>query len=186
MELLIAGILLWSVTHLFPSVARGTRDKLAGALGENLYKGLYSFDILLAVVLIVWGWKAATATAIYNPPLFGSPLILGLMLIAFILFVASGASSNIKRFVRHPQMVGVIAWAIAHLLTNGDSRSIVLFGGLGIWAILEILLINRRDGEWQKPGPVAITADGITLVIGLLAFAAVFYFHGFLFGAALI
>ena len=186
MELLIAGILLWSVTHLFPSVAGGTRDKLAGALGENLYRGLFSLDIVLAVILFVWGWKTATATAVYYPPLFGSPLIAGLMLIAFILFIVSGAPGNLKRFVRHPQMAGVIVWAIAHLLANGDSRSLVLFGGLGIWAILEILLINRRDGEWQKPEPVPISADGITVVIGFLAFAAVFYFHGTLFGVALI
>ena len=108
------------------------------------------------------------------------------MLIAFILFIVSGAPGNLKRFVRHPQMAGVIVWAIAHLLANGDSRSLVLFGGLGIWAILEILLINRRDGEWQKPEPVPISADGITVVIGFLAFAAVFYFHGTLFGVALI
>ena len=141
---------------------------------------------MLAVILIVWGWKTATATAVYYPPLFGSPLIAGLMLIAFILFIVSGAPGNLKRFVRHPQMAGVIVWAIAHLLANGDSRSLVLFGGLGIWAILEILLINRRDGEWQKPEPVPISADGITVVIGFLAFAAVFYFHGTLFGVALI
>ena len=184
MELLIAGILLWSVTHLFPSVAGGTRGKLAGALGENLYRGLFSLDIVLAVILIVWGWKTATATAVYYPPLFGSPLIAGLMLIAFILFIVSGAPGNLKRFVRHPQMAGVIVWAIARAQMVTAARSSVWWAGyLGY---PRNSAVNRRDGEWQKPEPVPISADGITVVIGFLAFAAVFYFHGTLFGVALI
>ena len=154
MELLIAGILLWSVTHLFPSVAGGTRDKLAGALGENLYRGLFSLDIVLAVILIVWGWKTATATAVYYPPLFGSPLIAGLMLIAFILFIRLGRSRQPQTLCSSPADGWRYRLGHCPLAANGDSRSLVLFGGLGIWAILEILLINRRDGEWQKPEPV--------------------------------
>ena len=183
MELLIAGILLWSVTHLFPQSQAEPETNLP-ALGENLYRGLFSLDIVLAVILIVWGWKTATATVAYHPPFFGSPLI-GLMLIAFI-FYCLGRIWQPQTLCSSPADGGVIVWAIAHLLANGDSRSLVLFGGLGIWAILEILLINRRDGEWQKPEPVPISADGITVVIGFLAFAAVFYFHGTLFGVALI
>jgi uncharacterized membrane protein len=32
--------------------------------------------------------------------------------------------------VRHKQLTGVKAWAVAHLLVNGDLASILLFGGL--------------------------------------------------------
>ena len=42
---------------------------------------------------------------------------------------------------------------MSHLLANGDGRSIVLFGGLGLWAVVAIVAINRRDGAWQKPEP---------------------------------
>ncbi len=79
---------------------------------------------------------------------------------------ASGGPSNVKRFIRNPQLAGVIVWAGAHLLANGDNRSIVLFGGLGLWAILEIVLLNRRDGPWEKPGPAPIKRD---LMLGVLA-----------------
>lgn len=48
-------------------------------------------------------------------------------------------------------LAGVAVWALAHLLTNGTTRALVLFGGMGAWALIEILLINRRDGVYVKP-----------------------------------
>ncbi|RLA32229.1 MAG: NnrU protein, partial [Gammaproteobacteria bacterium] len=58
---------------------------------------------------------------------------------------------RIKRIFRHPMLTGVFIWAVAHLLVNGTTRALVLFGGLGIWALLEIVLINKRDGAYTKP-----------------------------------
>ena len=62
---------------------------------------------------------------------------------------------------------------MAHLLANGDSRSLVLFGGLAAWCVLEMLLINRRDGAWVKPAPPSWTVEVIGIAIGL-AVAALF------------
>ena len=69
MTLLIAGVALWSIAHLFPAAAPDARANLAGRFGEGPYKGLFALDIILALVLIVFGWKAATPTPIYTPPL---------------------------------------------------------------------------------------------------------------------
>lgn len=186
MALLIAGVVLWSITHLLPSVAPAVRSNLAGKLGEGPYKGLFALDIVIALVLIVYGWKSATAAYVYTPPLFGSPVIHLLMLLALILFAASSAPTNIKRYIRHPQMMAVILWGVAHLLSNGDGRSVTLFGGLTAWAILEMVFINRRDGAWQKPESKPIAADLITVVIGILLFTALLYFHRNLFGVAVL
>ena len=160
----------------------GDRANLAGKLGEGPYKGLFALDIVIALVLIVFGWKAAVPAAVYAPPLFGSPIPSAFLLLAFVLFVASATPNNLKRFIRHPQMTAVLCWSAGHLLTNGDSRSIVLFGGFAIWAVLEILFINKRDGEWQKSGSVPLVKDVITALIAGLVFAAVAYFHASLFG----
>lgn len=184
MALLISGIILWSLTHLSRCIFPGTRSRLQEKLGENPYRGLFSLVIIGSLILIVFGWKSAIPTAVYAPPLTSGPLTSGLILIGFVLFFASQAPGNIKRFVRHPQMTGTLLWGVAHLLTNGDSRSVTLFGGLTIWAVLEVLLINRREGEWQKPGPAAIKYDLIPLVIGAVMFAAVLYFHAALFGVS--
>ena len=182
MILLIAGLLLFTVIHLLPAASPDLRGQLAGKLGENAYRGVYSIVIVASLVIIVFGWKAATPTAVYTPPVGGGPVISALVFFAFVLFVTSKVRSNYRRLIRHPQMLAVILWSVAHLLVNGDSRSLVLFGGLGVWAILEIVLCNKRDGAWQKPDAVPFSADMIVAIIAGVAFTAIFYLHRALFG----
>jgi len=186
MDLLIAGVAVWSVVHLFPSMAGQRRDALIGGMGRNPYRGVFALVIAGSLVMMVVGWKSAVPSAVYAPPLAGSPVVTALMLLAFILFIAAQAPTNIKRYLRHPQLTSVIVWAAAHLLANGDSRSLTLFGTLGVWAVLEILLINRRDGAWQKPAALPLKSDVVALVIAAVAFGIVLYFHGRLFGVALL
>jgi uncharacterized membrane protein len=184
MTLLIAGVVLWSVAHLFPAVAPRARAYLAGKLGEGPYKGLFALNIILAIVLIVFGWKAATPATIYVPPLYGSPIPSIILLLAILLFVATRAPTNLKRYIRHPQLSSVLLWSVGHLLTNGDSRSVVLFGGLAFWAVLEMIFVSKRDGEWKKPDPVPVQKDIITVTIAAVVFAGLLYFHASLFGVA--
>ncbi|MFT7461024.1 MAG: putative membrane protein, partial [Planctomycetota bacterium] len=70
-----------------------------------------------------------------------------LVFIAFVLFVAAQVKTNIKRVLRHPQLTGLVFWCIGHLLANGDSRSLVLFLGLLIWAKLQIILPTNPMGK---------------------------------------
>ena len=182
MTWLIIGVLLWSVVHLFPALLPAQRAKLLESLGENKYKGLFSLDMVIALVLIVVGWKNAEVRAIYNPPLYGSPVVTVLMFLSFLLFAAASAPGNIKRFIRHPMLTGMALWGGAHLLANGDNRSIVLFGGLGLWAVIEIIMISRRDGEWRKARAVPFSKDFMTVVATAVIFAIVIYGHEWLFG----
>ena len=182
MSLLIAGLLVFTVVHLIPAASPATRAGLLEKLGEGPYRGLFSVIVLAALVLIIFGWKAATPSHVYAPPVGGGPLISALVFFAFVMFVTSKARTNYKRIVRHPQMIAVILWYVAHLLVTGDSRSVVLFGGLGIWAIFEIVLCNKRDGEWNKPDVMPFSADLMVAVIAGVAFAAFFFLHKLLFG----
>jgi uncharacterized membrane protein len=182
MAMLIAGVVLWSVTHLLPSVATELRAKLVGRFGIGPYKGLFSLDILIALLLMVFGWISATPYALYQPPLSGSVIPVVLLALAIILLVASTLPNNLRRFIRHPQMTAVVVWGFGHLLTNGDSRSVVLFGGLSIWAVLEMLFINRRDGQWQKPVTVSMVKDVIIVVAAAAAITLLVLLHASLFG----
>jgi uncharacterized membrane protein len=137
-------------------------------------------------VLIVYGWKTTIPAALYAPPLYGSLLPAAALTLAMVLFIASVTANNFKRYVRHPQMIAVVIWGGAHLLTNGDIRSAILFGGLSIWAILEIVFINRRDTHWKKPDSVPLAKDLITVVIAGLAVTLLIYFHASLFGVSAI
>ena len=186
MTLLILGVLLWSLTHLLPAMFPDTRARLFERLGENPYSGVFSVLVLAGLVLTIIGWRSIMPTGVYAPPMGPNLLISALVLAGLISFAASAVPGNIRRFVRHPQMVAVILWGAAHLLTNGSDRAIVLFGGLTLWAVLEIAFCNKRDGQWQKPEKTAVKHDVITVVVGIVLFSVIAYFHGWAFGVAAI
>jgi uncharacterized membrane protein len=186
MTLLICGVLLWSLVHFTPSLAAPIKQSLASKLGENGYKGIFSLLTLAALLLMVFGWRSIDQpTYLYQLPLWTRHLGMLLVLVAFILFVASSMPTRIKQVLRHPQLTGVALWAGAHLLMNGDSRSLVLFGGLGAWALLEMLFINRRDGPWVKPAVPGIGQEVKILLIGLVVFMGVLFAHPWIAGVAI-
>jgi uncharacterized membrane protein len=174
------------IVHLFPSVMPDARSKLIEKLGEGPYKGLFALDLVIAILLIVFGWRSATPEYWYAPPLAGKITVtFALIVVAFVLMGAANAPTNLKRHLRHPMLTGVIVWAVAHLLANGDSRSVILFGGLGLWALIEIVLINRRDGDWEKPDAVPAAKDIVLVMIGAALTAIVASVHGYLSGVPL-
>ena len=69
--------------------------------------------------------------------------------------------------IRHPQLTAVKTWAVAHLLVNGDLASVVLFGGLLAWAVVEVILINRAVPRGPLPEPVPVGKE-IGAVIGAI------------------
>lgn len=186
MTVLLAGLTLWAAVHWFPAALPNQRNALVAKLGEGPYKGVFALLIVLAIVLIVLGWRAAPIVQAYIPPMFGNPLIAATNYLAFVLFFAARIPNNLRRLVRHPQLTGVVVWGVAHLLVNGQVRDVLLFGGLSLWAIVEILLINHRDGAWEKPAPVPVWKDGLLAVVALIVTAVLVYFHANLFGMSAI
>ncbi len=184
MELLTLGAAIWAAVHLIPAALPGLRRQLTGALGEGPYKGLFALTVAAGLALIIWGWRSVAPEFVYAPPSFGRTAANVLMVPAVVLFIASNLKTNLKRLVRHPQLLGVALWAVAHLLANGEQRSVVLFGALGLWAILMIVLLNRRDGPWQKPEIVPWRSDAQAIVAGVVAFAILFALHPMVIGVA--
>ena len=184
MAMLIGGIILWAVLHLIPAAAVDFRASLIRRLGGGAYKGLFSLAIVLSLVIIVFGWRSTTAAHLYVLPPFVQPLSTLLLLVAFFLFVASNMTTRVKRIIRHPQLTSVIVWSLAHLLVNGDSRSLVLFGGMALWAMLQIMFTNKRDGAWEKIEAPALSKEIIYVTASLIVFIAVIYLHPYLAGVA--
>ena len=181
---LVSGILIWCLLHPIRSVAGSFRSSMIKTLGTEGYRGLFSLLILGSVVLMVIGWRGTVPTFIYLPPAWGRSAAIVLMLIAFLLFAAAGMETNIKRYLRHPQLTGAVLWAVGHLLANGDSRSLILFGSIGVWALIEMPLISRREGEWVKPDPVPLSTDIKVLIAGVIAYVVLLLAHPYLFGVA--
>ncbi|SRR6056297_2227326 len=145
MLILILGVALWSGAHLFKRLAPDARANL----GEK-GRGLVAVAILASLVLMVVGYRMADSAFFWgrHPATVGINNLL--MLIAVYFYAASGTKSVVGQRMRHPQLIGFKTWAIAHLLVNGDLASIVLFGGLLAWAVVEVIVINKTV-SWSKP-----------------------------------
>ena len=176
------GVVLFACLHFLPVLAVGLRRGLIAKVGAGPYKGLFALALVGAVALMVFGWRATVPVDLYTPPDWGHDAALVLILIAFILFAAAQRPSLIKRYLRHPQLSGLIAWAVGHLLANGDSRSVILFGGLGIWAVITIFALNSRDGAYEAPVPQPLGREAIGLAIAVVAYVAVFFLHPYFTG----
>ena len=184
MIVLILGMLLWSGAHLIPSAARPFRASLVERLGAQKYQGLFALVIVAALALIIFGWRSTAPVPVYAVPSWGRIAASLLLLPALVLFIASGIPTNIKRIVRHPQLTGVLVWATGHLLANGESRSLVLFGGMALWALIEMGSINRRDGAWQRPEPTPLLGDLKPVVAAVVMYAVLLFAHPYFAGVS--
>jgi len=188
MTRLVIGVLLWSLVHFIPSVASDFKNNMVARFGENPYKGLFVVLMIASIYLMISGWSSMTPVepdvlmAVYTAPEWGGHLAAVLILLGFILFFAPYPSNNFKRLLRHPQLIGVVAWGVGHLVAVGTARAIVLFGGLAAWALIEIFLINRRDGPWLKPDKAALKNDVTLVAFSVLVYLAFLYTHHMLFG----
>lgn len=185
MELLIIGLFLWSATHFIPSLGNSYKTLFINRFGEKVYTALFSVVILSSLALIVFGWRSATPTFLYVLPDIVRPIAMILLVLAFLLFGAAKHQTRIKRVVRHPQLTSVIVWSSAHLLVNGDSRSVTLFACLGAWAILEIIFINKREGPWVKPDAPSWKIEIKGILISIAIFFVAFLLHPYIAGVSL-
>ena len=186
MTILVLGVILWIATHSFPLYAPGARDAIRAQIGEGPWKGGFALVSLAVIGVIVIGWGAAgqNPVQVWSPPAFLTHINNLMMLVAFLFLGAGHAKANLRRLVRHPQFTAVKIWAAAHLLVNGDLRSIILFGGMLLWAGMSVGLANRRDGAWVKPPASPRRVDVIHAVVSVALFAVVALGHRWLFGVS--
>ena len=180
MALLILGLALWWATHLFKPVAPVRRRALGARFGEGPVKGAVAVLSLLAIALMVVGYRQAPFINVWFPPAWTVHLNNLLMLLAVVLFAGSAPKSPVRRFTRHPQLNGVKTWAVAHLIVNGDLASIILFGGLLAWAVVAMIAINRRDGKPPKEYEWTAARWARTLVVSLIVFGVIVAIHSWL------
>ena len=171
-----SGVLLWSLAHLLKRVAPGWRARL-GSAGRPLV----AVSIVLSVVLMILGYQQAEGPIWWGrqSALVGINNLL--VLIGFYMIAGSIIGARISRFIRHPQLTAIKLWAIAHLLVNGDLASLILFGGLLIWAVLTVMLINRQEkSPVQEQGSIAWLREAGALSAAIVIYGLVGYAHGWL------
>ena len=77
-------------------------------------------------------------------------------------------------------LTSVKVWALAHLLVNGDLASVILFGGLLAWAVVDVILINRMEPAWVRPAKGPVLNDVIYVVVSAVLFGVIVFVHGWL------
>ena len=187
MSMLITGLSIWVAVHLFPSVLPDARQSLLRRTGNAAYQALFALCILGGLLLIIYGWRNSIPQPVYTPvAALREPAML-LVVAGFILMAAANfPATRFKRVIRHPQLGGVLLWAIAHLMLNGDSRSLLVFGVIGLWSLVSMFTISHRDGAWTRPdAPAGWTTEVIIIVVGTAVAALAAYFHEYLAGVRL-
>lgn len=178
MTLLVLGLVLFLGVHSVRVVADRWRSATIARLGEGPWKGVYSLVSLAGLALVVWGYGLARQDPVllWTPPVAMRHLASLLVLLAFVLLAAAYVPRNhIKNRLRHPMVLGVKLWALAHLLSNGNLADVVLFGSFLVWAVLSFRAARQRDDAAAlAPGPLrhsSLRATAVTGVLGVGAWA---------------
>ncbi|MEO6946509.1 MAG: NnrU family protein [Nitrobacter sp.] len=186
LSVMIAGLVLFLGVH-FGIMQRDLRARLIASYGEGPYKIGFSLISAAGIALIVWGFLNYRATGwidVWYPPRVMKHIAEALILPAVILVVASYIRGRIYTTLKHPMLAGVKLWAAAHLLANGDLGSIILFGSILAWAVIDRISLKRRADAGAPPFPVGgVRNDVIAVVVGIVIYLALgALFHPYVVG----
>ncbi len=192
MLLLVLGLLAFFAVHIIPTSA-AMRDGFVVRMGAGTYKLAFSALSLIGLVLIVLGYhklqlNPGKNVVLWDPPTWTKHIAFALMLPAMIFLVASNVPSRIRTAVKHPMLLAIKIWALAHLIANGDLASLVLFGSFLAYAVYDRISLKHRN----TLGPLGAKTGGpmndLFVVAAGVAFYTFFLFwgHGALIGVSLI
>lgn len=197
MEMMILGLILFLGGHSIGMFAPDWRMRKIEQVGRNAYRGIYATLALIGITLIVKGHDNAleSLTWGWTPPVFTKHISVLLMLFALIMLVSTYVPNNhIKAKLKHPMILSVKVWALAHFIANGEGANVILFGSFLIWAILNFRFARQRDRlaleATAKDAPIvdlpintSFARTLTCLVLGLVIWVVmVAYLHNLLFG----
>lgn len=181
MMVLIVGLILFLGIHLLPTSPE-LRDGLKERIGDTPYRILFSVLSLAGLVIIVLGFHKLQLhpgknPILWEPPIWTRHIAAALMLPAMILFVASVIPSRIRTATRHPMLIAIKTWALAHLLANGDLAALLLFGSFLAFAVYDRISVKQRGatGPLGNARPVGILNDVLVVLIGVGLYAALLF-----------
>jgi uncharacterized membrane protein len=184
MAQLILGLVLFFGIHSVSIVALPLRDNFA-AKSELGWKAFYAIVSLVGIILVVRGYAElrSAPTILYVSPVWLRHVAAVFLLPIFVLFLAPYFPGRITAAIKHPQLVAVKLWSVAHLLVNGTVADVLLFGSFLVWGVADTISMKSRP---TRPvlGTRASAANDIVLVVaGLALYAAmVLWLHEVAFG----
>ena len=136
------------------------RDRIVSRIGLRTYMVLFSVASVGAIIWLVSAYRAADYVPTWGQLEWWKPVMIALMLPAFLLVVIGLTTPNptavaqeglvdrppqgIVRITRHPFLVGVAIWAGVHLIGNGDVASLLFFAALAVVAVAGTASIDAK------------------------------------------
>ena len=186
LAIMILGLAVFIGGHVLTTL-REPRAAVIARIGEGPYKGAYSMLALIGLALIGYGfaiYRAGGYIDIWTPPPWTRRVTDALVWPAIVCIVAAYIPGEIRRVLKHPMLVGLKLWAVAHLIANGDLGSIILFTAILAWAVYDRITLKHRTDAGAPPIPSGgFRNDFFAVVAGtLLYFALGLWFHPYVIG----
>ena len=123
---LVLGLILFLGPHVLVTM-RPQRAAVVKQLGERAYKGLFAALSIAGLYVTGKGfgmYDTAGPLVLWTAPAWTRHITEALMLPACIFVAAAYLPGSIKLALKHPMLVGVKTWAVAHLLVSGDVATV--------------------------------------------------------------
>jgi len=136
--------------------------------------------IAVGVALMVIGYRTAEVVPMWSLGGWAVHANNLLMLLAMALFGVGHSKSRVRGMLRHPMLNGMVVWAVAHLMVNGDLASLILWGGLTGWALLSMMVINAIEPEFEPYAEGTKAGDIKLAVITVVVFGIIAAIHAWI------
>lgn len=167
------GVLaVFLLAHVIPALP-ASRRALQARLGDGGFIGAYSLlslllfawlirEVLLAPYIPIWFagpwsfWFAIVLAPLALVLLGTGALAPNPLSIAFVTRPFDPEAPGAVAITRHPILWGLGLWGFAHLPANGHLAGLILFGSLGVFALIGIGVVEGRRQEalglarWQE------------------------------------
>ena len=174
---MVIGLGIFFGVHLLPTSPE-LRQGLVKRYGERGYLIAFAVASLVGFALIVIGFHKLQlhpekAGPLWDPPNWTRHVAHLLMLPALIALVAAYIPSHIRRILKHPMLLAIKLWALAHLIAAGSSvAALILFGGFLAYAVFDRISVKRRGDAGMATSPPSLMGDLAAIAIGSALYAA--------------
>ncbi len=179
MIILAIGVVLFVALHGVAALP-AYKAHLKAWTGERWYGPVFGIASIIALAVIVVGWKNSDFVPVYDPQLWGWYVNYGLTFIGFLCLGVFLFRGSLRQRLRYPMGIATIFWAAGHLFANGDLAGLILFGGLLLGNAAHIAVAIAND---VRPSPeVRLGHDGLSLIFGAALYGIMTQLHPALIG----
>ena len=169
----VTGFIIFLISHSANIFFQNLKTILVKRVGVLLWKTIVSLLAILGFVLMVTHYQEAKSFSItlWSPNILILYLSYILNFFAIWLLISAYIPRNvIKLKLKHPMILGVKTWAFAHLLVNGDTFSVFVFGTTLVWAVFSFRSARKVASNFNtSPGKkYSIHASAATFFIGIM------------------